>query len=43
MMIEKKIDPSWCITNVMSFDDVVEAYRLFDEKKEGYLKVLLKV
>jgi len=42
-MLEGIIDPSWMITKLLSFDDKAEAYKDFDENKEGYLKLLLVV
>lgn len=35
-------DPTWIITHRLPFDDALRAYKLFDEKEEGCVKVALK-
>jgi threonine dehydrogenase-like Zn-dependent dehydrogenase len=37
-----RIDPSFVVTNQLSLKDAPEAYRLFDEKRDGCVKVVLK-
>ncbi len=36
------VDPSKILTNFESFDSVIEAYKAFDERKPGWIKVELK-
>jgi len=36
------VDPSFVITHKLPFDQIVEAYRVFDNKEDGALKILLK-
>lgn len=38
----KEVDVSWLITHRMSLDEAPEAYRIFDKKENGVLKIILK-
>lgn len=42
MVMEGKIDPSFAITHRMPLDRTADGYRMFLEKKDGVMKVLLK-
>jgi threonine dehydrogenase-like Zn-dependent dehydrogenase len=37
-----QFDPSFVVTHVMPLEQAAEAYRMFDEKQDGMLKVVLK-
>jgi len=37
-----KVDPSFVITHVMPFEKAAEAYRMFDQKADNSIKILLK-
>lgn len=41
-IIKEKIDLTYIITHRMSLDEAPEGYRIFNEKEEGCIKVLLK-
>jgi threonine dehydrogenase-like Zn-dependent dehydrogenase len=42
LIMDGRIDPSEIVTHRMAMDDAAEAYRMFDEKRDGCLKVVLR-
>ncbi|KAJ3363154.1 hypothetical protein GGF32_004725 [Allomyces javanicus] len=41
-LVKKEIDPSFLVTHTMDLDDAAKAYKMFDQKEDGVLKVMLK-
>lgn len=42
MIVNKKFDPSKIITHILPLDDAEKGYKIFDEKKDHCMKVVLK-
>jgi glutathione-independent formaldehyde dehydrogenase len=42
MIVSGRAKPSFVVSHHISFDEVEEAYRKFDQRKDGYVKVVLK-
>ena len=42
MVASKRFDPLPLITHTYKLDNIVEAYKLFSERKDGVLKVAIK-
>jgi glutathione-independent formaldehyde dehydrogenase len=42
MIITGRAKPSFVVSHHISFEEVEEAYRKFDERKDGYIKVVLQ-
>jgi glutathione-independent formaldehyde dehydrogenase len=42
MIISGRAKPSFVVSHHISFDEVEEAYKKFDERKDGYVKVVLQ-
>lgn len=41
LVVSRRARPGFVVTHHLSFDDVVEAYAQFDQRKPGYIKVVL--
>ncbi|KNE59422.1 hypothetical protein AMAG_03701 [Allomyces macrogynus ATCC 38327] len=41
-LVKKEIDQSFMITHTMDLEDTSKAYKMFDKKEDGVLKVMLK-
>lgn len=42
MILKDQLDPSFIITHTMSLDDAPETYKMFNDKSDGCVKVVLK-
>jgi glutathione-independent formaldehyde dehydrogenase len=42
MIVSGRAKPSFVVSHHISFDEVEEAYKKFDQRKDGYLKVILQ-
>ncbi len=42
MIISGKADPSWVVSHVVGIEEAPAAYRKFDQRVEGYTKVLIR-
>jgi glutathione-independent formaldehyde dehydrogenase len=42
MIVSGRAKPSFVVSHHISFEEVEEAYRKFDQRKDGYVKVVLK-
>jgi len=42
MIISGKADPSWVVSHEVSIEEAPTAYRKFDQRVEGYTKVLVR-
>jgi len=42
MIVSGRAKPSFVVSHHISFEEVEEAYKKFDERKDGYLKVVLE-
>jgi glutathione-independent formaldehyde dehydrogenase len=42
MIVSGRAKPSFVVSHHISFDEVEEAYKKFDERKDGYIKVVLQ-
>src|SRR5215204_1058818 len=42
MIVSGRAKPSFVVSHHISFDEVEEAYRKFDQRKDGYVKVVLE-
>jgi glutathione-independent formaldehyde dehydrogenase len=42
MIVSGPAKPSFVVSHHISFDEVEEAYKKFDQRKDGYIKVVLQ-